>query len=359
MTRNKTTIASLLIGVSCLLAQGCALVKHPPAKAYMETRKSFPPAPHHGMPREQNKVVLPTYTIEPPDILTIDIVHLAPKQPYALRPQDVVAVEATGVFEEYPLKASFVIMPDGSVDLGAQYGRVQVAGLMVDQARQRIHEMLAQRFRVPQVWVSLVEARQLQPIQGEHLVGPDGTVNLGVYGSVRVVGLSLAQAKQAIESHLQHFLQAPEVAVDVFAYNSKVYYVITEGAGLGDSVQRFPVTGNETVLDALSNIGGTTQLSSHKMWIARPHPGTCKFQTLPVHWRAVTAMGESATNYQILPGDRVFIAENRFVAWDTAVGKLTAPFERMMGFTILGTRTAGTLSGDVLGNAGNQGGFGP
>lgn len=339
-----------------MLAQGCAIVRHPPAAAYMEARKSFPPAPHPAMPREQRKVVLPTYTIEPPDILSISVLHLAPKQPYTLRAQDVIAIEASGVFEEYPLKASFVVMPDGAVDLGAQYGRVEVAGLLVEEAQQRIHQMLAQRFRAPQVWVTLVEARQVQPIQGEHLVGPDGTVNLGVYGSVRVVGMSLAQAKAAIEHHLQQFLEDPEVAVDVYAYNSKVYYIVTEGAGLGDSVQKFPITGNETVLDALANIGGTTQLSSKKMWIARPQPGTCKFQTLPVHWRAVTAMGESATNYQILPGDRVFIAENRLVAWDTAVGKLTAPFERMMGFTILGTRTAGTLSGDVLGNAGQ--GFG-
>ena len=42
----------------------------------------------------------------------------------------------------------------------------------------------------------------------------DGTVSLGTYGSVQVVGLTLAQAKKAIETHLSAFLQAPEVSVD-------------------------------------------------------------------------------------------------------------------------------------------------
>ena len=319
---------------------------------------SFPPAPHPNMPREQAKVVLPTYVIEPPDILSIAGLHLTPKQPYTLHSQDVLAIEASGVLEEYPLKATFVVMPDGVVDLGPQYGRVLVGGLRVEQAQQRIEQLLRERFREPSVWVSLAQTRQVQPIEGEHLVGPDGTVNLGVYGSVRVVGMSLAQAKMAIETHLSQFLEKPEVAVDVFAYNSKVYYVITEGAGLGDSVMRFPITGNETVLDAIANIQGTTQLSTKKMWIARPSPNTCKFQTLPVHWQAVTATGESATNYQILPGDRIFIAEDRMVAWDTAMGKIMSPFERLFGFTLLGVNTTSRLSGKVLNNRNNSFGGG-
>ena len=58
----------------------------------------------------------------------------------------------------------------------------------------------------------------------------------------------------------------------MFAYNSKVYYVITEGAGQGDLVARLPITGNETVLDAISQINGLSRLSSKNIWIARPTP---------------------------------------------------------------------------------------
>ena len=77
--------------------------------------------------------------------------------------------------------------------------------------------------------------------------------------------------------------------MDVVAYNSKVYYVITQGAGLGDNVRRFPVTGNEPVLDAISQINGLSQLSSTHIWIARPAPGNfnCE-QIMPVDWVAIT-----------------------------------------------------------------------
>ena len=73
------------------------------------------------------------------------------------------------------------------------------------------------------------------------------------------------------------------------AYNSKVYYVITQGAGLGDNVRRLPITGNETVLDAISQVNGLSQVSSKKIWIARPAPHDfgCQ-QILPIEWDAIT-----------------------------------------------------------------------
>jgi polysaccharide export outer membrane protein len=144
----------------------------------------------------------------------------------------------------------------------------------------------------------------------------------------------------------------------VFAYNSKVYYVITQGAGTGDAVTRFPITGNETVLDAISNINGLTAVSSKKIWIARPVPHTEEMHVLPVDWQGITANGTSLTNYQILPGDRVFVAEDKLVAFDTRLAKLLAPFQRIQGFTLLTTGTAGRLSGNVLQNASGQGGGG-
>ena len=110
------------------------------------------------------------------------------------------------------------------------------------------------------------------PVTGQYLVGPDGTLNLRQYGQIHIAGKTVTEARVAIEKHLQQFLDSPQVSVDVLAFNSKVYYVITQGAGLGDSVRRLPVTGNETVLDAVSQVNGLSQVSSKKMWIARPAP---------------------------------------------------------------------------------------
>ena len=150
----------------------------------------------------------------------------------------------------------------------------------------------------------------------------------------------------------QH-LEDPEISLNVFSYNSKVYYIVIQGAGLGDGVYRFPITGNETVLDAIAQIQGLEQVSSKKIWIARPSQATGDVKILPVDWFAVTERGSAQTNYQILPGDRVFVAEDKLVAFDTQIAKLTAPLERMMGFVLLGTGTATRLSGRVLEGGGN------
>src|SRR5208283_2594700 len=139
-------------------------------------------------------------------------------------------------------------------------------------------------------------------------------------------------------------------------YNSKVYYIVTQGAGFGDGVYRFPVTGNETVLDAISQINGLQRVSSKRIWVARPTDAPGCMQRLDVNWEDITANANACSNYQILPGDRVFVAEDSLIAADTALAKIIAPMERVMGFSILGVGTVTRFSGHVLEGGGNPNG---
>jgi len=309
-------------------------------------------------PRELYKTTLPEYRVEPPDILTVDAVRLLPGPDYTLHIQDVVTV-AVFVSAETPLfnidPAEFVIGIDGTIDLGPTYGSVAIAGMSVNQAKEAVEAAIGAQVKAELANVSFrVSALPtMQPIVGQHLVGLDGKINLGSYGSVSVVGMTVDETRQAIERHLTQYLTDPQIAVSVFAYNSKKYYVVTEGAGLGDTVIQFPITGNETVLDAMSNVNGLDSVSSKKIWIARPTSDNCNVQILPVDWRAITAQGATATNYQLMPGDRVFVAEDTLIALDNNLGKLMAPFQRVMGFAILGTSTITRFSGNVLGGGGN------
>jgi len=347
------SVATLLVAIVCG-STGCHTVhRH---------HQGMPPEflPPADMPRELSKTVLPTYTIEPPDILVIEAIHIVPRSPYFLRTGDVISANVIGTLPDSPIAGAYVIQPGGIINLGVPYGSAKVAGLSVEQAQESVKQILVQHIRDPQVSVSLVEMSGRQQIAGQHLVGPDGTVTLGSYGSVPVVGQTLFQAKQSIERHLMNFLENPEVSVDVFAYNSKVYYVITEGAGSGDSVTRFPITGNETVLDAVSNVNGLQSVSSKRIWIARPTPGAEGCQILPVDWQGVVVSGATATNYQLLPGDRVIIGEDKLVATDTHLAKLLAPAQRVLGFTLLGYGTASRVSTSLHSQNGNNlggGGF--
>ena len=184
-----------------------------------------------------------------------------------------------GDLPDQNIAGSYPVEADGTITLGPAYGSIKVSDLTLSEAKDAIVEHLKNILTAPEVSVSLAESAGQQQIEGEHLVGPDGTVNLGTYGSVFVAGMTLSEAREAVEKHLTEFLDEPEVSVDVFAYNSKFYYVVTEGAGLGDQIQRVPITGNETVLDAITQIGGLAARFQQDHLDRPPGPG--RWQWLP------------------------------------------------------------------------------
>lgn len=375
---------SVLLLATAALACGCAS----PA---VENRVAAIAA--SDVPRELDKVSHPVYRVAPPDILLIEAVRNIRRPQSRLEAGDVLTIrlgnpeplipvppDANPLEQQFRLTAEaqskivdgdYRVQADGAVDLGPVYGKVPVEGLTVDEARRAIEEHLKRYTQDekgrpagiahPQVSVSLADIAGKQAVAGEHLVRPDGSVSLGIYGSVYVAGMTLAEVKAAIEAHLAQFMNDPEVNVDVLAYNSQVYYVITDGGGFGEQVIRLPCTGNETVLDAISQIEGLSQVSSKKIWVARPSPpGMQCAQVLDVHWSEITKEGLTTTNYQLLPGDRIYIQADHMISFDNFVAKVVSPFERIAGFILLGHGTVRALQfGHQRGGGfGGFGGFG-
>ncbi|MBI2806379.1 MAG: polysaccharide biosynthesis/export family protein [Planctomycetes bacterium] len=240
-----------------------------------------------GVPNESSRITLPTYVIRPPDVLLIELL-----------PQ----------FKRKDL--------DPKIDM-------EKVGLN-------------------------------QPIMGPHAVAPDGLINLGVYGGVPVAGKTVQQAREevarAIHARLDQKVVKFEQVVDnlkmsVAAYNSSVYYVITDGAGLGQQVYRLPVTGNETVLDAISHVNGLPPVSSAKrIWVARKNLGQPgPDNVLPVDWAGITQQGAMNTNWQLMPGDRVFVQADPIRRFNNNLGKILEPIERLFGATLLGGQAVNTI----------------
>ncbi len=307
--------------------------------------------PDPQAPRELRNVFLPPYVIEPPDILLIDAVRVVPKPPYRIEPLDALLIQASGTLDVLgPVSGIYGVDPEGNVNLGLGYGTVKVVGLTLEEAQKAILKQLQARAKDARVNVALSQARGMQQIRGEHVVRPDGTVGLGLYGSAFVGGMTLEQAKYAIEQQLSHFLERPEISLDVYAYNSKYYYIVLDGGGYGQQIIRFPVTGKETVLDAISQIYGLPAVSStRRVWVARPNGGDpCQEQVLPVDWQALTRCGSPATNYQLMPGDRVFVQSDAFIHANNALAKAFAPLERIFGVTLLGTSAVQQIESTVL-----------
>lgn len=200
----------------------------------------------------------------------------------------------------------------------------------------------------------------VQPISGPFQVRLDGTVGLGFWGNVPVAGLTMEQAAEAIRRQvvsnpvLVEYKTKPEsivVILDVTAYNSKRYYVIFDGAGFGEQVLSFPITGSETVLDAIANVGGLSDVASKRnIWVARrtPHPGQ-PWQILPVDWVGISQHGITFTNYQVLPGDRIYVKAQKLVTLERTMARILAPVERVFGITLLGASTVNQIQGRGFG----------
>ncbi len=351
MRRQPTYLLTTCLLLLAACSNGCHFFVYPGRNA--DGPVPFMPP---DVPKELDKTTLPDYIVEPPDVLAIDAVLRAASS-YQLRPLDAVSIFAGGdIMEEFNFSGQYVVQPNGTIQLlspgknplgGLDLAPVQAAGLTTAELEQ---ELLARQraFYKPEVnptiSVTIAQLAAQQQITGEHLVAPDGSVNLGFYGRVRVAGLTIEEAQRAVTDHLQSKDFDPDVAVDVVGYNSKVYYVVTQGAGLGDRVIILPARGNETVLDAIGQIDGLASNNSTRMWIARPGGNNCGGdQILPVDWLAVTQRGAIDTNYQVLPGDRIYVSEDKLVAFDTKLGKIISPFERILGVTALGTSTVESI----------------
>ncbi len=151
------------------------------------------------------------------------------------------------------------------------------------------------------------EVGLLALVRGEHAVRPDGTIDLGPFGSVYVAGLTVAQAKLAIERHLGPHAVAPAVTVEVWTEGRQAYHVIWKGRDNRQRAYCLTLTGKETVLDAVAGTGEVCS-GSLTVYVARPIPRRpgC-LQVLWVDWGCMVWYGEARTNYPIEPGDCVYV----------------------------------------------------
>ena len=352
--QHKSFVALVLAILVLFQASGCQTLRarNPAFEA------DLPPELMVGV--EGNKVGMPPYIIEPPDVLLIDAIKVVPKAPYRLQALDSVIIDVLGTLPDQPINDIYTIEATGKINLGPSYGTIKAEGLSVEQLQKAIEAKLSETLRDPIVSLSLGQTTGTQQIAGPHLINPDGMVSLGTYGRVYVAGMTFEEAEASIEEHLEKYLESPDVLVDISTYASKGYYIITQGAGTGDRVVRNTFNGGETVLDAIAGQGGLSSVSTQEMWIARPAADKLGYeQILPVDWDSITRGGQMATNWQIMPGDRLYIAEDPLQRFDFNLNRLVRPFDTVSGSVLLISSTIRSLSQSFSrSNNNNNGGGG-
>ncbi|HEX5444217.1 MAG TPA: SLBB domain-containing protein [Pirellulales bacterium] len=151
---------------------------------------------------------------------------------------------------------------------------------------------------------------------------PDGTIDLARYGRLIVAGKTIEQVEADVMAAIRMVETGPVDPVNVRLVNpqSAVYYVLGEVNSPGS----FPLIGRETVLDALIAAGGLGDRASMcNIILSRPsRPDGCR-TVLPVCYRQIVQLGDTTTNYQVMPGDRIYVATRSLR--DSCFGKRNCP----------------------------------
>lgn len=147
-------------------------------------------------------------------------------------------------------------------------------------------------------------------IPADQTVLPDGTIDLGEYGRLQVTGRTVSKVEEMVEAEIA--ASAPDLEVRQTRVNvrlidpqSKQIYVLGEVVAPGS----YPFVGRETVLDAIVAAGGLSDRASPcDIILSRPtSPGSCRI-VMPICYNQIVQLGDSTTNYQLMPGDRIYVA---------------------------------------------------
>lgn len=145
----------------------------------------------------------------------------------------------------------------------------------------------------------------------ELAVQPEGIVDFGLLGEVYVAGLTLEEAELKVAAHFAPLAASRNVAGQLAVSvrnvtprddSSKRYYVI----GAVRTQGSFPLTGNDTVADAILGAGLRPNSLPEKAYLSRPRPCGGAPQVYRIEWEAIK-LGDTVTNYQLFPGDRVIV----------------------------------------------------
>jgi protein involved in polysaccharide export with SLBB domain len=172
------------------------------------------------------------------------------------------------------------------------------------------HEL--SKFELPNYFIEPGDRILIEPVSlesdisslGDQKVQIDGSIDLGKYGRIRVVGMTVEQIEQVVEDQIALFGERESINVKLVETNAAEVYVIGEVG----SPAAYPIDGHEHVLDAILRAGGlTSKASPCDIILVRPtEPNSCRV-VLPVCYRQITQIGDVTTNYQLQPGDRIVV----------------------------------------------------
>ncbi len=156
-------VALPILVASLAVAQAPTEKKEPapaPASVSKTEPKSATEKPASSSGKEAKT---PSYVIQPGDTITIGNVQLVPKNSRLIGWGDVLEINVVGALKGESLNGKYSVRDGGWIQLTPRYGSVKVGGLTLDEATDAVAKKLAVDIRNPQVALSLAEiAREIR-----------------------------------------------------------------------------------------------------------------------------------------------------------------------------------------------------
>ena len=115
-------------------------------------------------------------------------------------------------------------------------------------------------------------------LSGKYKVEADGSFSFPLVGRMKAAGLTLRALEADLQKHLADgYLKNPQVTVAVETYQSQRIFMLGEVRQPGP----YPLSGNMTLIEALSKAGSTTPNAADEILIVRPAPGKATGPVLP------------------------------------------------------------------------------
>jgi len=141
-----------------------------------------------------------------------------------------------------------------------------------------------------------------EQLSREVVVRPDGKISLPLIQDIQAEGLRVLQLKEQITRRLSEYLENPRVTVIVKEINS--YKVSVLGRVVRPGV--YPITGNTTLVEAISLAGGFTEWANkRKITVIRDEGG--RKQKFRVNYKKIISGKDPSQNIILQRGDTIIV----------------------------------------------------
>lgn len=233
----------------------------------------------------------------------------APLDVFAIEVGDTILIETTNFDATLQLPGDQIVKPDGYISLG-ECGRLMVMNKMIDQIQAEAQLLVDDHVRQELEIAFEVKRRQRQDQRKRERQdnakfesesaneSDDDLADLDLDAEVD------QEQRLALERSISDATLANKISARIVNWDSKRIYVLGEVNSPGS----FVYLGSETVLDAILEAGGlTANANQHQIIVSRPSNCSDCRTVMHVCYDQLVQLGDTSTNYQLRPGDRVFV----------------------------------------------------